>query len=296
MVSLPPAIRAMAFDAALHLLQARQVWFAPAGVRIRQWPARLASQGPGRPGCRLAGGLLRLGGGGSRGRTRSSWLLDLAPRRPGRRRRCPPEARPQLLGHHLHLHGRAGAAILGGPCPLLQSAHDHDPAALGQRLRGMLGLSRHTITVKNDASCSRRPDTATRNMALATPPSVCRSSGVVGGVAGEAHGCLGHGASLPECLAGRSALPLEPGKGAHRGMPQGHPGQAAEPTKSAMHEGRRPGRRVARPRLASRAGHWRMRTPAGANQTWRSVCTVSTPEFKPNVRTIDGCLTVGPAR
>src|SRR5215213_2206708 len=32
--------------------------------------------------------------------------------------------------------------------------------------------SRHTITVKNDASCSRRPDTATRNMARAIPPSV----------------------------------------------------------------------------------------------------------------------------
>jgi hypothetical protein len=37
--------------------------------------------------------------------------------------------------------------------------------------------SRHTITVKNDASCSRLPDTATRNLARATPPSVCLSSG-----------------------------------------------------------------------------------------------------------------------
>ena len=32
--------------------------------------------------------------------------------------------------------------------------------------------SRQTMTVKNDASCSRRPDTATRNMARAMPPSV----------------------------------------------------------------------------------------------------------------------------
>jgi len=32
--------------------------------------------------------------------------------------------------------------------------------------------SRHTTTVKNDASCSRRPLTATRNMARAMPPSV----------------------------------------------------------------------------------------------------------------------------
>jgi hypothetical protein len=32
--------------------------------------------------------------------------------------------------------------------------------------------SRHTITVKNDGSCSLRPETATRNMARAIPPSV----------------------------------------------------------------------------------------------------------------------------
>src|SRR5215204_749335 len=36
---------------------------------------------------------------------------------------------------------------------------------------------RHTTTVKNDASCSLRALTATRNMARAIPPSVCRSSG-----------------------------------------------------------------------------------------------------------------------
>jgi hypothetical protein len=35
------------------------------------------------------------------------------------------------------------------------------------------------------------------------------------------------------CLAGRSALPLEPGDGGHRGMPREHQGQAVEPTKSA---------------------------------------------------------------
>ena len=38
------------------------------------------------------------------------------------------------------------------------------------------------------------------------------------------------------CLAGRSALPLEPGDGGHRGMPTDRQGQAVEPTKSAMHE------------------------------------------------------------
>jgi hypothetical protein len=49
-----------------------------------------------------------------------------------------PQAQPLLLGHHLH--DRPGVAVLGGPGPLLESAHDHDPAALGQRLRGVLGL------------------------------------------------------------------------------------------------------------------------------------------------------------
>jgi hypothetical protein len=37
--------------------------------------------------------------------------------------------------------------------------------------------SRQTITVKNDGSCSRRPDTATRNLVRAIPPSVERTSG-----------------------------------------------------------------------------------------------------------------------
>jgi hypothetical protein len=97
---------------------------------------------------------------------RSSWLPILTPRGPGRRRR-PPQARPQLLGHALH--GRAGAAILSGPAPLLKPTHDHDPAALRQGLRGMLGLVRQTITVKNDGSCSHRPDTATEDLLTLTP-------------------------------------------------------------------------------------------------------------------------------
>src|SRR5215218_9226511 len=52
------------------------------------------------------------------------------------------------------------------------------------------------------------------------------------------------------CLAGRSALPLEPGDGGHRGMPQGRQGQAMEPTKSAIHEVAGPGQ------LRSRVGWW----------------------------------------
>jgi hypothetical protein len=40
----------------------------------------------------------------------------------------------------------------------------------------------------------------------------------------------------------------------------------------------RPGEGAARPRLASRAGHWRMRGQPGANQTWWAASTVSTPQ------------------
>ena len=82
--------------------------------------------------------------------------------------RCTSEARPQLLGHDLD--DGSGAAILDGPGPLLESAHDHDPAALRQRLSRVLGLSRQTITVKKEASWSLRPLAATRNMARAIPP------------------------------------------------------------------------------------------------------------------------------
>ena len=57
---------------------------------------------------------------------------------------------------------------------------------------------------------------------------------VVGEVAGEAHGGLGHGPAPSWCLAGRSALPWNRGDGGHRGMPLGRQGQAVEPTKSAQ--------------------------------------------------------------
>ena len=75
----------------------------------------------------------------------------------------------QLLGHDLD--DGPGAAILGGP-PLLESAHDHDSAAPLRDWLAYSAWSRQTITVKNDASYSRRPLTATRNMARAMPPSV----------------------------------------------------------------------------------------------------------------------------
>jgi hypothetical protein len=100
----------------------------------------------------------------------SCWLLAQAPCRPGRGRRRPTEARSQLLGHDLH--DRPCAAILSGPSSLLEPSHDHDPAALREGLAACSAWSRHTITVKNDASCSRRPDTATRNTARAIPSCV----------------------------------------------------------------------------------------------------------------------------
>src|SRR5205814_1685166 len=92
----------------------------------------------------------------------SSWLPVPAPRRPGRGRRCPPQAWPQLLGQNLH--DGSSAAVLGGPAPLLELAQDHDPAALASDSPACSAWSRQTTTVKNDASCSRRPDTATRNL------------------------------------------------------------------------------------------------------------------------------------
>jgi hypothetical protein len=114
------------------------------------------------------------------GRATESWH---APGRryrgPGRRCRRPAKARPQLLGQHLD--HRVGAAVVGRPGPLLEPAHDHDPAAPSQGLGHMLGL-----------------------VAPHDP--------------GE------------DCLAGRSALPVEPGDGGHRGMPASsgqtlHPGR-----------------------------------------------------------------------
>jgi hypothetical protein len=53
----------------------------------------------------------------------------------------------------------------------------------------------------------------------------------------SARNTLGSVMLLPawDCLAGRCCpYPLEPGDGGYRGMPTSHPGQAAEPTKSAL--------------------------------------------------------------
>src|SRR4029453_7800718 len=70
--------------------------------------------------------MLRLGPAPSH---RSSRLPLGAACRPGGRRRRPSEARPKLLGHDLD--SRLGGAVPSSPAPLLELAHDHDPAALG---------------------------------------------------------------------------------------------------------------------------------------------------------------------
>ena len=106
----------------------------------------------------------------------SSRLLALASRRPGRGCCRPPsQAWPQLVDHDLD--GGPGAAVLSGPCPLLEPAQDHDPAALGQRLGDMLGLvAPHNRSEERRLLLPPSP-TPRRNTAWATPPSVCRNSG-----------------------------------------------------------------------------------------------------------------------
>jgi hypothetical protein len=47
--------------------------------------------------------------------------------------------------------------------------------------------------------------------------------------------------------------------------------------------------------LACRTAHWRMRTQAGGNETWRAAGTRSTPQLRQRLRTIDG-VSVGLSR
>jgi len=79
----------------------------------------------------------------------------------------------------------------------------------------------------------------------------------------------------PWCRPGRSCKGSWWPSG--RGAPAGPRGGAGD------RAGRKAGRSAARPRLASRAGHWRMRTHPGANQTWRTTYTVSTQHFSRRV-------------
>jgi hypothetical protein len=100
------------------------------------------------------------------------------------------------------------------------------------RPRRSIAWSRQTTTVKNDASCSRRPVAATRNMARAIPPSVCRSSGW--SVRLPAKLTVASVTVCPFLLPGRAVCPaLGPGGRWTPWHAPRPPGQATEPTKSA---------------------------------------------------------------
>jgi hypothetical protein len=171
------------------------------------------------------------------------------------------QARPQLVGHDLD--GGSGAAVLGGPGAMLEPVHDHHPAASAERLGHMLGL-----VAPHDHGEEGRlllPPTRHRHPEHGPgDPSLGVSQfGVVGEVAGEAHGCLGHAGSL--LLPGRAVCPaLEPGDGGHRGRPPGHQGQATEPTKLAP-----PGQAAGAGRLGCRVGWRRSRLGVGHASTVR---------------------------
>jgi hypothetical protein len=108
----------------------------------------------------------------SRSSHRLSWLL--AASGPGRGRRRHRRLGPSSWATTSTVIGRwrprrSNSAVGAGPRPR--------PCCPSRGLAGVLAWSRHTTTVKNDASWSRRPLTATRNTARAIPDSVCRSSG-----------------------------------------------------------------------------------------------------------------------
>jgi hypothetical protein len=63
---------------------------------------------------------------------------------------------------------------------------------------------------------------ASRGMRLPAPRYSAARTAAAGG---RPHGCLGHDSALLDCLAGRSALSLEPGDGGHRGMPRDRRGK-----------------------------------------------------------------------
>jgi hypothetical protein len=133
-----------------------------------------------------------------------------------------------------------GRCLPRRPAPLLEPAHDHDRTALRQGLGRMLGL-----VPPHDHGEERRlllppPRHGHPEHGPGDPCLGVADLRVVGQVAGEAHGCLGHGPAPSCCLGGRSALPLDRGDGGHRGMPRESQGQAVEPTKSAIDQPRRP--------------------------------------------------------
>jgi hypothetical protein len=147
------------------------------------------------------------------------------PGRPGRRGGRPPQAGAQLLGHDLDLPGAPVPAVQvrcwSRPITMARLPLARDRAACS-------ACSRHTTTVKNDGSSSRQPTPPPGTWpGRSLPP--CAAARVVGEVAGEAQGCLGHGVPLPVAWPGGLPCPWTPGDGGHHGIPTGHQEQAAEP-------------------------------------------------------------------
>jgi hypothetical protein len=108
----------------------------------------------------------------------STWLLIATrwhPWRPEPARRSPtvgsapaPRPRPRSPAGRCHPQRSRSAAGADPPPPR---------GCPWTAIRHCSAWPRHTTTVKNDGSPSRRPDTATRSVTRAMPPSVCRSSG-----------------------------------------------------------------------------------------------------------------------
>jgi hypothetical protein len=122
----------------------------------------------------------------------------------------------------------------------------------------MLGLVTPHHHGGDDASPSRRPETATPQRRPRDPALAVPDLGVVGEVAGEADACLWHAAAL--LMPGRAGCPaLGPGHGGRLGMPQDQEGQAAEPTNSArldqVAERAGSGAELVRGGLAAGGGH-----------------------------------------
>jgi hypothetical protein len=147
--------------------------------------------------------------------------------------------RPELVQAQDHI-GVAGLAVLGGPAPLLEPTHDHHAATLGQRLGGMLGL----VAPDDDGEERRLLVPATRHGHPEHGPGDAALGvadlGLVGEVAGEADAGLGHGVPLPGAWPGGLPCPWTRGTVDTVACQLGHQGQATEPTKSAMHQARRP--------------------------------------------------------
>jgi hypothetical protein len=152
------------------------------------------------------------------------------------------------------------------PCRTARRSTPMVPAAQGRSHRWYTSVNHHLAHdtmvalldgAEREHASPRSPTIASVELATARScvspwwSSPSPTGGSAQEVAGEADARLGHAAALLDCLAGRSALPLDPGDGGHRGMPQGHQGQATEPTKSARQD-----QPPTMGRLRSRVGWW----------------------------------------